>query len=103
MRRSANCTRIQTDRPSPNGEEEILFREVFLAVEDFLEPAERADLLSVISRFEATEGGANTPATYAALIGGLAQSAGKKGADPWHTSTKDSPPTTPTGTPPRRS
>ena len=44
---------------------------VFPAVEDYLGPDERAELLAAFSRFEAAEGGASTPATYAALIEGL--------------------------------
>ena len=46
---------------------------VFPAVEDFLGPDERAELLAVFSRFEAAEGGAIIPAKYAALIEGLAR------------------------------
>jgi hypothetical protein len=104
MRRFANCTRMRTDRPSPHGEEdESLFREVFPAVEDFLGPAERAELLSAFSRFDAAEGEAGIPATDTALIKRLAHEAERKGAGPWRTSTKG--PRTPTATedPPRRS
>jgi hemerythrin-like domain-containing protein len=46
---------------------------VFPMVEDFLGPDERAELLAAFSRFEAAEGGAHIPATYTALIEGLAR------------------------------